>query len=165
MTAPAQPTFAESFDPDHGPTGELDEQAARTRDRRRQPYVVCWPDRCVASNRGRGTLFFHSLLADGRQRGYLAYRLARKTRRWRLTHLYIEAATGRGMVVEIPLWEGRAEITAAPFESPNSLDPPPDTLREIPPPEFGNWDPYLAFPTNPAQWLEIPSGFVVAASD
>jgi len=156
-----EPTFAEAFDPDHGLVNEIEEAAARIRDRHRQPYVVAWPDRCLAVDRAGGTLVLHSLV-KGRQRGYLAYKLARKTRCWRLSHLYVESAEGTGMFVEVPLWGGRAEITAAPFESPSELDPPPEDLRKLAPPEFGDWAAVLSVPTNPADWLEIPAGFVVA---
>ncbi|MGH3549644.1 MAG: hypothetical protein ACRDQU_16355 [Pseudonocardiaceae bacterium] len=112
-------------------------------------------------NRAGGTLVFHSL-AEGRQRGYLAYKLARKTRRWRLSHLYIEGVADVGMFVEVPLWEGRAEVTAAPFESPSELDPPREDLRKLEPPEFGDWARVLSMPTDPAEWIAIPAGFAVA---
>lgn len=155
------PTFAEAFDPEHGLVGEIDEKAARARDRRRQRYVVAWPNKCLVVNRAAGTLVFHSL-TEGRQRGYLAYRYAPKTRCWRLSHLYVEGAAGAGMFVEVPLWEGRAEVTAAPFESPSELEPPPEDLRGLAPPQFGDWAAVLSMPTNPAEWIEIPAGFVVA---
>jgi hypothetical protein len=156
-----EPIFAERFDPDRGPVGEIDEAAALARDRRGQRYVVCWPDRCLAVNRAGGTLVFHSL-TNGQQRGYLAYKLARKTRRWRLSHLYVEGVDGAGMFVEVPLWEGRAEVTAAPFEVPSELDPPPEKLRKFEPPEFGDWSDVLSVPTDPAEWIEIPAGFAIA---
>jgi hypothetical protein len=156
-----KPVFVESFDPDRGLVGEIDEETAQARDRRRRPYVVAWPDRCLAIDRTGGTMVFHSL-AEGRQRGYLAYQLARKTRQWRLSHLYIEGAAGAGIFIEVPLWEGRAKVVVAPFESPSELEPPAENLRSLAPPEFGAWAAILSVPTSPTEWLEIPAGFVVA---
>ncbi len=159
-----QPIFAESFDPQSGLVGEIDEASARARDRNRQRYVACWPDRCLVVNRAGGTLLFHSLV-EGRQRGYLAYSLARKTRRWRLTHLYITGVADAGMFVAVPLWEGRAKVGAAPFESPSELDAPPDGLRELAPPQFGDWVAVLSMPSDPAEWIAIPGGFAVRPSE
>ena len=152
------PLFSESFDPDQGPVGAIDEEEARRRDERREAYVAAWPDRALAVDRAGGTLVVHSL-SGGRQRGYLAYALARKMRTWRLSYLYVEGARGSGMFVEVPLWDGRAKVVSAPFESPAELDPPPEPLRGFSPPTFGDWDGILALPVDPASWIELPEGF------
>jgi hypothetical protein len=63
--------------------------------------------------------------------------------------------------VEVPLWYGRARITAAPFESLSELDPPHEVLRELIPPEFGDWTAVLSVSSNPAEWIGIPEEFTI----
>jgi hypothetical protein len=165
-TDPTWPIFADAYRPGDGKeeaglVGQIDIETARLRDRRGGPYVIAFRDRCLALNRGAGTMYFHSLMGNY-QRGYLAHTFARKTRQWRLSHLYVQGAGDDYLFIEVPLWEGRARIVAAPFESPTEIPPPADTLRSFEPPTFGHWSSLEALPTDPHCWIDVPEYFPLA---
>jgi hypothetical protein len=156
-------------------SGPLSAGEAGARHKKKVAYCVHLPEsgRLLQVVMGYRTVYVHSIarLGDGSEPrpslSALTYH-AGKTRRYRLNGVLIAPTSEGGcadeyIFVEVPPWSGDVHARRG-VAGRRQVVAVPEDLREVPKPEFGVWDPWVALPYDPRTWLDLgvldePLGF------